>query len=150
MPFTIEITQVGEAEFPLIRVLAEHIFGPQLPRQILDDALISREQSMVLIAHLESNPVGFSIGRMIDAHTYQILLLGMLSEYRRQGHAGQMLQMHERFARSCCGERVQIELVPDCAQASDFLRRRGYHAGDSGLLLSKDIRSEPRHLPIVG
>jgi GNAT superfamily N-acetyltransferase len=102
MPYELGVTEVGEAEFPLIEVLRDTIFGEFGHRSHtpIAESLSDRVDRLVLIAHLEGNPVGFSAGFRRAPGGYYINYIAVLRDYRRQGIGRRFLQWHEEFARS--------------------------------------------------
>lgn len=98
MPYEIEISDVGEAEYPLIRVLADTIFAPFAPqdRPAVDSAL--GPGYLHALAHLEGNPLGFIIAGPTGAEALEIQACGVLLEYRRQGVGSRLMRHVEGFA----------------------------------------------------
>lgn len=102
MGFEIAISEVGEAEYPLIETLRDSIFPAygHASRTTIAEALAHRQDLHVLIAHLEGNPLGFAAGYRRGPKLFYLNCLGVLPEYRRQGLGRQMLARQEAFARS--------------------------------------------------
>src|SRR5438128_2368468 len=86
MPYTIEITEVGEAEFPLLEVIRDTVFGElgHVSRASVAERLADHPDRFVLVAHLESNPVGFSAGYRRKPGVFYVNFLALLRDYRRQ------------------------------------------------------------------
>jgi GNAT superfamily N-acetyltransferase len=102
MPYELSVTEVGEAEFPLIEVLRDTIFGEFGHRSHTPVAenLSNRGDRLVLMAHLEGNPIGFSAGYRRAPGGYYINYVAVLRDYRRQGIGRRFLRWHEDFAHS--------------------------------------------------
>jgi GNAT superfamily N-acetyltransferase len=102
MPYELGVTEAGEAEFPLIEVLRDTIFGEfgHRSHSSIADNLSNRVDRLVLMAHLEGNPIGFSAGYRRSPGGYYVNYVAVLRDYRRQGIGRRFLQWHEDFARS--------------------------------------------------
>jgi GNAT superfamily N-acetyltransferase len=111
MGFAIEISEVGPAEFPLIdvvrRILADEYHDPP-PAQV-EELLNGRTDALVLIAHLESNPVGYLIGHRTDNQTFHALGTGILKDYRGQGIEQRLREWTEQFAAS---RKLTLPIIP--------------------------------------
>ena len=85
MAFSIEISEVGPAEYPLLDVLRDTVFSAFGHRSYnpIAATLAKRPDLLTLIAHLEGNPVGFSAGGRRKPGTYYVNFLAILPEYRR-------------------------------------------------------------------
>jgi GNAT superfamily N-acetyltransferase len=102
MGYEIGISQVGPAEYPLLEVLRESIFGEYGHRSLtrFADILDGRKDVLTLIAHLEGNPVGFKVGCADGPGVYHSRSGGVLKDYRRQGLGSRMQQWQHQFAKS--------------------------------------------------
>src|SRR5262245_1308271 len=102
MAFAIEISQVGEAEYPLLQTLRDTIFCEfgQVGMTRVSQQLAQQQDLLALIAHLEGNPVGLSVGRRLTSTIYYINYHGLLRDYRGQGLGRQLPQRQEDFARA--------------------------------------------------
>jgi GNAT superfamily N-acetyltransferase len=108
MAYTIAITEVGPDEYPLLEVLRETIFHPfnHVSRVTIAQALEGQADILCLMAHLESNPVGFKIGCRSRPGLYHSRWGGVLPEYRRLGLGRRMQDWQHRFAEARRYERV--------------------------------------------
>jgi GNAT superfamily N-acetyltransferase len=102
MPYELGVAEVGPAEFPLLEVLRETIFGEFGHRSHtpIAESLANRTDLLVLMAHLEGNPIGFSAGFRRAPGGYYINYVAVLRDYRRQGIGRRFLRWHEDFARA--------------------------------------------------
>jgi GNAT superfamily N-acetyltransferase len=102
MGYEIGITEVGPAEYPLLEVLRESIFGEYGHRSLTTFAEIldGRKDVLTLIAHLEGNPIGFKVGCADRPGVYHSRSSGVLKDYRRQGLGTRMQQWQHQFAKS--------------------------------------------------
>jgi GNAT superfamily N-acetyltransferase len=100
MGYEIGVTEVGPAEYPLLEVLRETIFGEVGHRSLTPfaDLLDGRKDVLLLIAHLEGNPIGFKVGCADRPGVYFSRSGGVLKDYRRQGLARRMQDWQEQFA----------------------------------------------------
>lgn len=106
----LDVSQVGEAEYPLIGVLHELIFGRPGALEALREPW---PDLLTLIAHLEGNPVGFLVGHgQSDKRTFVIAQMGVLAEYAGQGLEERMLGWAEEHARSRRYTRVESSADP--------------------------------------
>ena len=143
----LDVSEVGPAEYPLIQVLRDTIFGdrPDLHPHSVEQTLAGRNDVLALIAHLEGNPVGYQIGYAESPTTYHLELAGVLADYRRQGLGTRMLDYHVGVARSRSYQRLTVgpfdpSRVPD---ALPFALRRGFRqagvTGDERVRLERDL-----------
>ena len=134
----LEVSQVGEAEYPLIGVLHEHIFGRT---ESISSLRQPTADLLTLMAHLEGNPVGFLVAHgEPDEGMFVVDQMGVLPAYQRQGLGGRMLGWAEEHARARQYERIGLP-VPDAGESVATLgRRRGYQG--EGVRLIKVLRGE--------
>jgi GNAT superfamily N-acetyltransferase len=124
----IDISEVGEAEVPLIRVLAESIFGA-VPEGV-EAALAAPAEGLMLIAHLEGNPIGFLLERF-DPPAARIDAVGLLSTYRREGTGSRMLEYAERAAKARGCGTIVFTLFGECQGLRGCALARGYATSGS-------------------
>src|SRR5262245_50784205 len=107
---SIQITQVGDAEFPLLQVLRDTVFSEfgHVSNTPLADNLTDQKDLLVLMAHQEGNPVGFSAGYQRVAGVYYVNYVALLSDYRRQGLGRQLLLSQEEFAHGRGYRQIQF------------------------------------------
>jgi GNAT superfamily N-acetyltransferase len=98
----IEISEVGPAEYSLIKVLRETIFGAYKHRfaASFDEVVAGAQDVLALIAHLEGNPVGYKIGYRYSPGRYHSRRGGELPDYRRSGLARRMQEWQHGWCRS--------------------------------------------------
>lgn len=108
MSYELGITEVGPAEYPLLEVLRETIFGEVGHRSLTSFAelLDGRRDVLTLIAYLEGNPIGFKVGCAGDHGEYHSRSGGVLRDYRRLGLGRRMQEWQHGFARSRGYKRV--------------------------------------------
>src|SRR4051812_37710951 len=85
--FNIEISEVGPAEYPLLEVLRDTVFGEfgHVSKTTVATQLADQRHLIVLVAHLEGNPIGFSAGYRRTPLAFYINYLAILRDYRQQG-----------------------------------------------------------------
>jgi GNAT superfamily N-acetyltransferase len=110
LSFSIEITEVGPAEFPLLEVLRDTVFGEfgHVSHATVAEGIEGKDDLLILLAHLEGNPVGFSAGYRRTLHAFYINYMAILREYRRQGIGRQFMAREESFARARGYERIEF------------------------------------------
>jgi len=111
MGFAIEISEVGPAEFPLIDVLRQMLADEarQAPPAPIADLLQDRTGPLILIAHLESNPVGYLVGHRTGEQAFHLLGTGVLKDYRGQGIEQRLREWTEQFAAS---RALTLPIIP--------------------------------------
>jgi GNAT superfamily N-acetyltransferase len=99
---TIDITEVGPAEYPLIAVLRDSIFGEFKHRfgASFADQIDGRRDVLALLAHLEGNPVAYKVGYQDRPGQYYSWTGGVLRDYRRSGVARRMQAWQHGWLRS--------------------------------------------------
>ena len=102
MAYEIGITEVGPAEFPLLEVLRETIFNEfaHQTHSTMEQALDGKKNVLMLIAHLEGNPIGFKVGCEYRPGVFHSRWGGVLRDYRRMGLAKRMAGWQHQFAKS--------------------------------------------------
>jgi ribosomal protein S18 acetylase RimI-like enzyme len=98
----IEITEVGPAEYPLMAVLRDTIFGEYKHRYAttFEEGIEGRQDILALMAHLEGNPVGYKIGYRDRPRHYYSWTGGVLRDYRGQGVARRMQEWQHGWLRA--------------------------------------------------
>jgi GNAT superfamily N-acetyltransferase len=99
---TIDISEVGPAEYPLIAVLRDTIFAEHkhVYRTSFEDMVRDRQDLICLIAHLEGNPVGYKVGYRDRPKGYYSYSGGVLKDYRGEGIARRMQAMQHGMIKA--------------------------------------------------
>ena len=63
---------------------------------------------LVLMAHLEGNPIGFSAGSRRTVEAYYLNYMAVLKDYRGQGIGRRFLKWHEDYARLRGYRRIEF------------------------------------------
>src|SRR3954467_6252079 len=99
---TIDITEVGPPEYPLITVLRDTIFAEHhhVYHTSFEDMVRDRQDVICLMAHLEGNPVGYKAGYRDRPGTYYSYSGGVLKDYRGQGIARRLQAMQHGMIKA--------------------------------------------------
>ena len=107
----------------------------ELHRQIFDPAWDEASMTAMLqqagsvaclvLAGEAATKVGFAIGRVV-ADEAEILTIGTLAEWRRQGVAARLVEELSRFAAQGGAERLFLEVAADNDAAQALYLKHGY------------------------
>jgi ribosomal protein S18 acetylase RimI-like enzyme len=103
-----KIQIVGPDEFPLICRLYNAIFRPPEDVAFFKNRVRNRE-TLVIVADLEGQPVGFSCGYELRPSTYYSWLFGVLPDARRLGIGSQLLAAEHAWAQQRGYEMARVE-----------------------------------------
>jgi GNAT superfamily N-acetyltransferase len=103
-----EIMRVGPAEYELICQIYNNIFRPAVDVEFFRRRLQNRN-SLVMVADLDGQPVGFSCGYELRPTTYYSWLAGVLPHARRMGIASQLLEAEHAWATEQGYEMARFE-----------------------------------------
>ncbi len=102
------IEEVGLDQLELIRELNLLIFEEERIINTFD-----REDLLILLARVNGMPAGFKIGYRENGRTFYSAKGGVLSEYRRQGIARQLLYVMMDWARQRGYKRFAYDTFPN-------------------------------------
>lgn len=105
---TLRIERVGMEAFPTIRRLNETIFGEARVINQLD-----RPDLLMLLAYVESEPVGFKVGYGETKTVFYSAKGGVLEAYRRQGIARALLHAMLDEVRQMGYRRFAYDTFPN-------------------------------------
>jgi GNAT superfamily N-acetyltransferase len=108
---TAKIEIVGPNEYGLICRLYNQVFRPPVDEAFFTRRLQYRHNSLILVAELENNPVGFSIGYELRPSTFYSWLSGVLPDARRLGVASQLLAAENSWAKDRGYEMARYECL---------------------------------------
>jgi ribosomal protein S18 acetylase RimI-like enzyme len=99
---TIDITEVGPPEYPLIAVLRDTIAAEHhhVYRTSIEEMVRDRPDLICLIAHLEGNPVGYKVGYRDKPKVFYSYSGGVLKDYRGQGIARRLQALQHGMIKS--------------------------------------------------
>ena len=104
-----KIEAVGPGEYDLVRDLYNTIFRPAVETTFFHRRLADHHKSLVLVAELDGEPVGFSCGYELRPTTYYSWLYGVLPDARRLSVASQLLEAEHAWATDQGYEMVRFE-----------------------------------------
>jgi GNAT superfamily N-acetyltransferase len=104
---TVEI--VGPEDVPMIARLYNQIFRPPRDVEAFHRRYQGRYNVLQLIARLGERPVGFFLGFELKPTVYFAWFYGVLSEFRRQGIASQLMDAVHSWARQNGYEAIRFE-----------------------------------------
>ena len=129
MSYELGIAEVGPAEYPLLEVLRETIFGEVGHRSLTPFAEIleGRRDVLTLIAYLEGNPIGFKVGCGDPHGDYHSRSGGVLKDYRRLGLGRRMRDWQHQFAASRGYKRIFFNTFNHFPEMLLFAFSSGFH-----------------------
>lgn len=104
-----DIVLVGPGELPLLVDLYNEIFRPPRDEATFRRRIAGRQNVLMLVANVEGQPVGFSIGIELKPNTFFSWLSGVLPDCRRQGIATQLHEAEAAWAREHGYQYVRME-----------------------------------------
>ncbi len=104
-----EIERVGIGEIDLICDLYNQMFTPSKPVEFFQRRFEERKGVLILVAHLDKRPVGFTCGYDLRPTTYYAWLCGVVHDARRLGVASQLLAAEQALARENGYEMMRFE-----------------------------------------
>ncbi len=93
-----EVVIVGLAELPLITDLYNEIFRPPRDVDFFRRRIVGRQNTLLLVAHVDERPVGFATGIELKHNVFFSWLTGILPDYRRAGIAAQLHEAEDAWA----------------------------------------------------
>ena len=100
---------VGEDELTLVAELYGRVFKPANPPEFFKRRFLGRHNPLMLIASLGDRPVGFFVGFELKPNVFYAWLYGVVSDFRRQGVATQLLEAAHAWAKDHGYEYVRLE-----------------------------------------
>jgi len=104
-----DIVPIGLGELPLIVELFNEVFRPGRDLEFFRRRLHGRGNPLILLAHVDKQPVGFAVGYEIKPSTFYCWLIGVLPGYRRAGVASQLMEAMAAWARDNEYQIVRFE-----------------------------------------
>ena len=144
-----KIVSVGYGEIELIADLYCQVFNPPQDQAFFQRHLRDRNNVSLLVAMLDDQHVGFTVGYELDATTYNCWYCGVLPDARRMGVATQLMQAQEAFAADHRYAMIRIEsqnqhramLHLAITQGFDLVGTRWDTAGAANIVIfEKDVR----------
>ena len=97
---TAEIEVVGIDELPTIVEMYGQIYRPARDVEFFRRRFLGRYNVLMLIAHLDRQPVGFYVGFELKPSIFYSWLCGVLPDFRRAGVASQLMEASHEWAKS--------------------------------------------------
>ena len=104
-----EIVVVGPGELPLIAQLYNEIVRPPRDVAFFRRRIAGRQNVLMLVASVDKQPVGFSIGIELKPNTFFSWLSGVVPEYRRQGIATQLHEAEVAWTKDHGYQYIRME-----------------------------------------
>ncbi len=104
-----DISVVAENQLPLILELYNQVFRPTETADYFRRRFQGRYNVLVMLASLDSRPVGFSIGFELKPFVFYNWLTGVHGDFRRKGIGGQLLESQAEWAKSHGYEYFRFE-----------------------------------------
>ena len=94
-----KIVSIGTSELELIARLYNEVFSPRQDEEFFRRRFRARYNTLMFVAMIDEQHVGFSVGFEVMPSTYFCWLCGVDPQARRLGIATQLMQAIEAFAR---------------------------------------------------
>ena len=120
-----KIEAVGPGEYQLICDLHNAIFTPPVDAKFFERRLRNRD-SLVMVAELEKQPVGFSCGYELRPSTFYGWLYGVLPDARRLGITSQLLDAEYAWVGDHGYEMIRFECYNQHRPMLQLAIKRGY------------------------
>lgn len=120
-----KIEIVGPTEYPLISDLYNTIFKPPVAADFFTQRL-NHHNSLVMVAELDKQPVGFSCGYELRPSTFYSWLYGVLPDARRMGVATQLMDAEYAWVSNHGYEMIRLECYSNHPPMLLMAIKRGY------------------------
>jgi len=120
-----KIDIVGPTEYPLIIDLYNGIFKPPVATNFFEQRL-QHHNTLVMVAELEKQPVGFSCGYELRPSTFYSWLYGVLPDARRMGVATQLMDAEYAWVSHHGYEMLRLECYNNHTSMLQLAIKRGY------------------------
>jgi GNAT superfamily N-acetyltransferase len=104
-----DISVVTEQQLPLIVELYNQVFRPAENEDYFRRRFQGRYNVLVMLASLDTRPVGFVIGFELKPFVFYNWLLGVHSDFRRKGIGQQLIISENEWARTHGYEYTRFE-----------------------------------------
>lgn len=120
-----KIDLVGPGEYGLISDLYNAVFKPPVDAAFFEQRL-QHHNSLVMVAELDRQPVGFSCGYELRPSTFYSWLYGVLPDARRLGVATQLMDAEYAWVRNHGYEMIRLECYNNHRPMLILALKRGY------------------------
>ena len=104
-----KIDLLGLEDFQLIASLYNQVFKPSRDEAFFHRRYASRQNPLIMVAVVDDQPVGFSLGFELKPSVCFIWLYGVLADYRRAGIASQLMEAGTAWAKQTGYTSVRME-----------------------------------------
>lgn len=94
-----DIVLLGPGELPLVTDMFNQVFRPGRDVLYFERRLRGRHNPLILLAQVDKQPAGFTMGYEIKASTYYCWLVGVLPAFRKGGIASQLVEALSAWTR---------------------------------------------------
>ncbi|MCE9555686.1 MAG: GNAT family N-acetyltransferase [Planctomycetes bacterium] len=106
---TAKIDVVGPEEIPLVSNLYNQVYRPSRDAEFFRRRFLGRYNTVMLVASLDDQPVGFFAGFELKPGVFFSWLFGVLPDYRRNGIATQLMDAVQAWAMQHGYESIRFE-----------------------------------------
>lgn len=100
---------VGPEDLGEIVPLFNQIFRPARDAEFFNRRYLGRHNVLQMVARIEERPVGFFLGFELKPRVFFAWFYGILTEFRRQGIASQLMEAVHEWAREHEYEAIRFE-----------------------------------------
>ena len=104
-----KIDILGPGDFELVARMYNQVFHPARDGAFFKRRFMARYNSLILVATVDSEPVGFALGMELKPTVFYSWLLGVLPNYRRAGVASQLIDAMSAWAQEHGYEAIRLE-----------------------------------------
>ena len=100
---------LGPSDFDLIAKLYNQVFHPARDGAFFKRRFLGRYNSLILVATLDNEPVGFAVGMELKPTVFYAWLVGVLPNFRRAGVGSQLVDAMAAWAHEHGYESIRLE-----------------------------------------
>lgn len=100
---------VGHEDLPVIVELYNQVFRPPRDPAAFKRRFLGRYNTLQMLARIGERPVGFFLGFELKPTVFFTWYYGVLTDFRRQGVASQLMEAVHEWARQSNYESVRME-----------------------------------------
>lgn len=104
-----KIDVLGEGDLPLIAELYNQMFQPPRDADFFRRRIEGRRDVLILVASIEDRPIGYFVGFEQKPDVFFCWMYGVISEFRRQGIASQIMEAVHAWAQEHGYHSVRFE-----------------------------------------
>lgn len=104
-----KIDLLGLQDLELITGMYNQVFKPSRDVAFFHRRYVGRHNPLIMVAVVEGQPAGFSLGFELKPSVFFVWLFGVLSDYRRAGIATQLMEAAVAWAKQAGYTTVRME-----------------------------------------